>query len=118
MSVKRSVKVSIALVLGAAAVAVAAVAGAEAAGARPGAQAVTVAAAGQGNIRAVPPMLAPLRASELAAVRRAEAQQWQALSYRLPAGGGGRHAGGNVFAGGGPRRAGTRGGAECPGAQH
>jgi len=98
MSVNRSVKVSIALVLGAAAVAVAAVAGAEAAGARPGAQAVTVAAAGQGNIRAVPPMLAPLRASELAAVRRAEAQQWQALSYRLPAGARYSNAEMNVFA--------------------
>src|SRR5262249_19654560 len=98
MSVNRSVKVSIALVLGAAAVAVAAVAGAEAAGARPGAQAVTVAAAGQGNIGAGPPMLAPVRAWELAAVRRAEAQQWQALSYRLPAGARYSNAEMNVFA--------------------
>jgi hypothetical protein len=98
MSVNRSVQVSIALVLGAAAVAVAAVAGAGAAGARPGARAVTVAAAGQGNIRAVPPMLPPLRPSELAAVRRAEAQQWQALSYRLPAGARYSTAEMNVFA--------------------
>ena len=30
--------------------------------------------------------MARLRPSELAVMRRAEAQQWQALSYRLPAG--------------------------------
>ena len=42
-----------------------------------GAQAVTVAAGDQSKSRAVPPMLPPLRPSE---VRQAEAQQWQALS--------------------------------------
>jgi hypothetical protein len=46
-----------------------------------GAQAVTVAAGDQGRSRAVPPMLPPLRPPELAEVRQAEAQQWQALSY-------------------------------------
>jgi hypothetical protein len=79
-------------------VAVAAAAGAQAVGAQPAARAVTVAAASQGNSRAVPPMLPPLRASELAGVRRAEAQQWQALSYRLPAGARYSNAEMNVFA--------------------
>ena len=43
-------------------------------------------------------MLPPLRASELAELRRAEAQQWQALSYRLPAGARYSNAEMNVFA--------------------
>jgi hypothetical protein len=82
MLINRQVKL---MALGLAAVAVTAVAGAQAAGAQPGARAVTVATGYQGNARAVPPMLPPLRTSELAEVRWAEAQQWQALSYRLPA---------------------------------
>ena len=85
MFINRRVKL-MALGLGGVAVAVAAVTGAQAVGAQPAARAVTVAADSQGNSRAVPPMLPPLRASELAEIRRAEAQQWQALSYRLPAG--------------------------------
>ena len=76
---------------------VGAVAGARAAGAQPGAGAAAVAAADQGSSRAVLPMLPPLRASELAEVRRAEAQQWQALSYRLPAGARYSNAEMNVF---------------------
>jgi hypothetical protein len=78
--------------------AVAAVAGAQAAGAQPSAGAVTVATAGQGGLRAVPPMLPPLRAPELADVRQGEAQQWLALSYRLPAGARYSNAEMNVFA--------------------
>jgi hypothetical protein len=85
MSINRPVKL-MALGLAGAAVAVAAVTGVQALGAQPGARAVTVAASSRGNPDAVPPMLRPLRASELAEVRQAEAQQWWALSYRLPAG--------------------------------
>ncbi len=97
MLINRPVKL-MALRLAGAAVAVAAVAGAQAVGAQPSAGAVTLATADQGSSRAVPPMLAPLRASELAAVRQAEAQQWQALSYRLPAGARYSDAEMNVFA--------------------
>lgn len=85
MSINRRIKL-MALGLGGVAVAVAVVTGAQAVGAQPGARAVTVAAGSQGNSRAVLPMLPPLRTSELAEVRWAEAQQWQASSYRLPAG--------------------------------
>jgi hypothetical protein len=97
MSINRRVKL-MALGLAGAAVAVAAVAGAQAVGAQPAAGAVTVAAGSQGNSRAVPPILPSLRASELAGVRWAEAQQWQALSYRLPAGARYSNAEMNVFA--------------------
>jgi hypothetical protein len=82
MSINRPVK----LMAVGLAVAVAAVTGAQLLGAQPGVRAVTVAAGDQGNSRAVPPLLPPLRVSELAEVRWAEAQQWQALSYRLPPG--------------------------------
>jgi hypothetical protein len=95
MSINRRVKL---MALGLGGVAVAAVTSAQAVGAQPAARAVTVAAGAQGNSRAVPPMLPPLRASELAEVRRAEAQQWQALSYRLPAGARYSNAEMNVFA--------------------
>jgi hypothetical protein len=78
--------VSIALVLGGAAVVAAAQSGTQALGAPPGARPVSAAAGSQGNPDAVPPILARLSPSELAVMRRAEAQQWQALSYRLPAG--------------------------------
>jgi hypothetical protein len=47
---------------------------------------VSAAAGSRDNPDAVPPILPALRPSELAEVRRAEVQQWQALSYRLPAG--------------------------------
>ena len=86
MPINLRVKVSIALVLGGAAVVVAAQSGTQALGAQPGARPVSAVAENQGNPNAVPPILPPLRPSELAEVRRAEAQQWQALSYRLPAG--------------------------------
>ena len=58
---------------------------------------MTVATADQGS-RALPPILPPLRASELAELRQAEAQEWQALSYRLPAGARYSNAEMNVFA--------------------
>ena len=97
MLINRRIKL-MAVGLAGAAVAVTAVAGAQAAGAQPGAGVVTVATADQGTLRAVPPMLAPLRASELAEVGRVEARQWQALSYRLPAGAWYSNAEMNVFA--------------------
>jgi hypothetical protein len=86
MSVNDRVKKMIVLVLGGAAVMVMAQSGAQAFGAQSGAQPVSAAAGNQGNPDAVPPILAPLRPSELAQMRRAEAQKWQAVSYRLPAG--------------------------------
>jgi hypothetical protein len=87
MPINRSVKVSIALVLGGAAVVAAAQSGTQQAlGAQLGARLVSAAADNGGNPNAVPPILPRLRPSELAEVRRAEAQQWRALSYRLPAG--------------------------------
>jgi hypothetical protein len=98
MSINRSVKVSIALVLGGAAVVAAAQSGTQAVGAQSGARPVSAAADNQGNPDAGPPILPPLRPSELAAMRRAEAQQWRALSYRLPAGARYSNAEMNVFA--------------------
>jgi hypothetical protein len=86
MPINRAVKVSIALVLGGAAVVAAAQSGTQALGAQPGARPVSAAGDNQGNPDAVPPILRPVRPSELAQMRRAEAQKWQALSYRLPAG--------------------------------
>ncbi len=86
MSINRRVKVSIALVLGGAAVVAAAQSGIPAFAAGTGAGPVSAAAGSRGNPDAVPPLLAPLSPAELAAMRRAEAQQWQAVSYRLPAG--------------------------------
>ena len=86
MPIYRAVKVSIALVLGGAAVVAAAQSGTQALGTQPGARPVSAATDNGGNPNAAPPILPPLRPSELAELRRAEAQQWQALSYRLPAG--------------------------------
>jgi hypothetical protein len=94
MSVHDRVKKMLVLVLGGAAVvvaaqtstAVAAQAGTQTLAARADAGPVSAAAGNQGNPDAVPPLLAPLRPPELAQMRRAEAQQWQALSYRLPVG--------------------------------
>lgn len=59
---------------------------------------MSAAADNRGNPDAAPPILGPLRPSELAEVRRAEARQWQALSYRLPAGAHYSDAEMNVFA--------------------
>lgn len=106
MSVNDRVKKMMVLVLGGAAVAVAAQtgtavaaqAGTQALGAKPGARPVTVAVGKRGIPDAVPPLLGTLRPSELAAMRRAEAQQWQAVSYRLPAGARYSNAEMNVFA--------------------
>ena len=84
MPINRLAKKLIALMLGGVAVAVAAQTSAQALAAQPVARSV-IAAAGQGNPNAVPPLLPRLRPSELAELRRAEAQKQQALSYRLPA---------------------------------
>ena len=106
MSVNRRIKKMMALVLGGAAVAVAAQtgtavaaqAGTQALGAQSGAQPVSAAASNRGSPNAGPPLLGILRPSELAAMWRAEAQRWQALSYRLPAGARYSMAEMNVFA--------------------
>lgn len=86
MPINRPLKVWIALVLGGAAVVAAAQGGAQALGAQPGAWPVSATAGSQRNPDAVPPILAPLSPSEVAEMRRAEVQEWQVLSYRLPAG--------------------------------
>jgi hypothetical protein len=98
MPFNRAVKVSIALVLGGAAVVAAAQSGTQAFGAQRGARPVSAVADNQGNPDAMPPILPVLRPSELAEMRRAEAQKWQALSYRLPAGARYSNAEMNVFA--------------------
>lgn len=85
MPIKRPVKKLTALVLGGAAVAVAIQTSAQALSAHPGARAVNVAADGQGNPNAEPPILPPVRPYERAAIRRGEAQKQQEFSYRLPA---------------------------------
>jgi hypothetical protein len=84
MPVNRSVKKLIALVLAAVAVAVATQLGTQAVGARPGARAVNATTNNDGNPNAVPPILRPARMSELAEIRRGEAQERQALYYHLP----------------------------------
>jgi hypothetical protein len=66
--------------------------------ARPGAQAVNADANNQGNPNAVPPILPPVRPSELAGIRRAEAQKAQEFYYRLPASARYSNAEMNVFA--------------------
>jgi hypothetical protein len=86
MPINRAVKVPIALLLGGAAVVAAVQSGTPALGARAGTRLLSAAANNGGNPNAVPPILPRLRPAELAEVRRAEAQQWRALSYRLPAG--------------------------------
>jgi hypothetical protein len=98
MPVNRPVKKMIVLVLGGAAVVAATQTGTPAFGAQPGARAVTATADDGGNPDVGPPILPPLSPSELAEMRRAEAQQWQALSYRLPAGARYSDAEMNVFA--------------------
>jgi hypothetical protein len=98
MSVNRRIKKMMVLVLGGAAVVVAAQSGTPTLAAWADAGPVSAVAGGQGNPDAGPPILAPLRPSELAVMRRAEAQQWQALSYRLPAGARYSRAEMNVFA--------------------
>jgi hypothetical protein len=98
MSINRPVKVSIALVLGGAAVVAAAQSGTPAFGAQADARPVSAAVGGRGSPNVGPPLLGTLRPWELAAMRRAEAQQWQALSYRLPPGARYSNAEMNVFA--------------------
>jgi hypothetical protein len=106
MSANDRVKKMMVLVLGGTAVvvaaqtstAVAAQAGTPVLAARADARPVSTAAGNRGYPGVVPPILARLRPSELAVMRRAEAQQWQALSYRLPAGARYSNAEMNVFA--------------------
>jgi hypothetical protein len=75
----------IALVLAAAAVAAATQISPQAVSARPGARAVSATTDNQGNPNAVPPILRPARPSELAIIRRAEAQKREAFYYEPPA---------------------------------
>jgi hypothetical protein len=98
MCVNRRIKKLMALVLGGAAVVAVAQSGTPTLAAWADAGPVSAAAGGRGNPDAVPPLLPALRPSELAVMRRAEAQQWQALSYRLPAGARYSMAEMNVFA--------------------
>jgi hypothetical protein len=81
MPVNRSVKRLTALMLAAGAIVVMAEAGPQALGAR-AARATTN---GQGNLRAVPPILRPARPSELAAIRSVEARKSRAANYQSPA---------------------------------
>jgi hypothetical protein len=84
MPINRSVKRWTALVLAGAAVAVATETSSQAAGARAGPRLVSATIENDGNPNAVPPILRPLRPSELAGLRRAEAQEAHAFDYRLP----------------------------------
>src|SRR4051794_36008883 len=81
MPVNGSVKRLAALVLAAGAVVVVAEPGTPAVGAGPGVRAVNASAHGQGNARAVPPILRPARPSELAAIRSSEAPKGRAVDY-------------------------------------
>ena len=98
MSVNHRLKKMLVLALGGAAVAAAAQTGIPTVAARADAGPVSATVGDRGNPAAVPPILARLRPSELAVMRRAEARQWQAVSYRLPAGARYSMAEMNVFA--------------------
>ena len=80
MPIDRRVKKSIALALAVAAIAAATETGTQALGARP----VNAITDNRGNPNAVPPILRPARPSELAAIRRGEAQERRASRYRVP----------------------------------
>jgi hypothetical protein len=81
MSTHRPIKTLLALMLAAAAI-LATETSAQAVGAQCGVET----ADNQGDPNAVPPILRPARASELAEIRLAEAQQQQRFYYRPPAG--------------------------------
>ena len=85
MPVNRPVKLSIALVLGAAAITMTAQTGNQALAARLGVQPANAAADSHGVPNAVPPLLRLMRPSELAEIGRGEARVGQEFSYRLPA---------------------------------
>ena len=85
MSINSHVKRLIALGLAAGAIAAASDSGAQAVAAGPAALAANASSGELGDPNAVPPILPPVQASELAAIRRAEAQERQAFNYRLPA---------------------------------
>ena len=80
MHVNRSVRKFVALVLAGAAVAGVIEVGSGAVGARRVAATTT----NQGDPHAVPPILPPASRSELAAIRRQEAREAAAFSYRVP----------------------------------
>jgi hypothetical protein len=80
MSINRSAKKLTALALAAAAVA----AGTQARAAGSGARPASGTSANRGNPNAVPPILPRARASELAAIRAAEAWEGQAFYYEPP----------------------------------
>jgi hypothetical protein len=82
MPTNRPVKRLIALVLTTGAVVGGAQIGTQAVGAQP----VNATTDNQGNPSAVPPILRPARPSELAQIRRAEAQERAKFYYRPPAG--------------------------------
>jgi uncharacterized membrane protein len=86
MSVDRPIKRVFALVLVAAALVVASEVGGHSVASADGGRPAGSIAGDQGNPNAVPPILRATRASELAAIHRAEAQRAAALSYRAPAG--------------------------------
>ena len=85
MSTNRSVKKVIVLVLVSAAVAATTQVGAQAGGTQPGPRAESTTAKSNGYPDAVPPILRLASASELAAMKDAEAQELKRLSYHLPA---------------------------------
>jgi hypothetical protein len=82
MPTNRPVKKLIALVLAAGTIVAGSEASMQAVAARP----VSATTDNQGNPSAVPPILRPARPSELAEIRRAEAQERVRFYYRLPAG--------------------------------
>ena len=85
MPTNQSIKKVFALTLVSTAVAAAAQAGAQPAAARDRALPVCAAGHEPGYPEAVPPILPPIRCSDLSALRRAEAQKSVAFRYQLPA---------------------------------
>jgi len=80
-----SIKQVLALTLASTAVAAAAQVGAQPAAARDRALPVCASGDQPGYPEAVPPILPPIRCSDLPAIRRAEARKSAAFRYRLPA---------------------------------
>ena len=83
MSINRSGKKLIVVVLASAAVGAATQVGAQAGGAHPGPRTVSANAESRGYPNAVPPILRPARPSELVEIRRAQTRERKALFYRL-----------------------------------
>ena len=85
MPINRPARKMIVLGMAAAAIAVAAQTSTPATAARAATRAVDASAGNGGDPNAVPPILGRLRPSELAKMRRAEAQELPRFTYRLPA---------------------------------